>query len=148
MDIKEAIKAAAPRYSRVRIPRDNSERVVEGARHLAPNLGRRMVAARLLDRAVFLRELLLQDLQLEIEHLTREEAMKAARFLAAVMGQAHGRWMDAPTKKNSRDELRRYRTRNLDAPSWIRASIVELLVSHEGEYLERCRRYSMNPAPP
>jgi len=36
MDIKEATQAAAPRYPRVRMPRDNAERVVEGARHLAP----------------------------------------------------------------------------------------------------------------
>jgi uncharacterized protein (DUF2252 family) len=43
MDIKEAIKAAAPRYSRVRMPRDNAERVVEGARRLTPNLGHRML---------------------------------------------------------------------------------------------------------
>ena len=44
MDIKEAVQAAAPRYPRVRMPRDNAERVVEGARHLAPNLGQRMLA--------------------------------------------------------------------------------------------------------
>ena len=54
MDIKEATQAAAPRYSRVRMPRDNAERVVEGARHLAPNLGQRMIATRFLERAVFL----------------------------------------------------------------------------------------------
>jgi hypothetical protein len=54
--------------------------VVEGARHLKPNLGRRMLAARFLDRGVFLRELLPQELQLEIEHLTREEAIKVARY--------------------------------------------------------------------
>jgi len=145
MDIKEAIKAAAPRYSRVRMPRDNAERVVEGARHLAPNLGRRMLAARFLDRAVFLRELLPQDLQLEIEHLTREEAMKAARFLAAVVGQAHARQMDLPAKKKWQEELHHHRTTKLDAPSWLWASIVELLVSHEGEYLEHCRKYAMQP---
>jgi uncharacterized protein (DUF2252 family) len=145
MDIKEAIKAAAPRYSRVRMPRDNAERVVEGARRLTPNLGQRMLAARFLDRAVFLRELLPQDLQLEIEYLTREEAMKAARFLAAVVGQAHARQMDLPTKKKWQQELHHHRTTKLDAPSWLWASIVELLVSHEGEYLEHCRKYAMQP---
>ena len=145
MDIKEAIKAAAPRYSRVRMPLDNAERVVEGARHLATNLGIRMLAARFLDRAVFLRELLPQDLQLEIEDLTREEAMKAARFLAAVVGQAHARQMDMPTKKKWQEELQHHRTTKLDAPSWLWASIVELLVSHEGEYLEHCRKYAMQP---
>jgi uncharacterized protein (DUF2252 family) len=143
MDIKEAIQAAAPRYPRARMPRDNAERVVEGARHLAPNLGQRMLAARFLERAVFLRELLPQDLQLEIEHLTREEAMKAAQFLAAVVGQAHARQMNVVAKKKWQDVLKRHRSRNLDAPSWLWSSIVELIVSHEGEYLEHCRKYAM-----
>jgi uncharacterized protein (DUF2252 family) len=145
MDIKEATQAAAPRYPRVRMPRDNAERVVEGARHLAPNLGKRMLATRFLDRAVFLRELLPQDLQLEIEHLTRDEAMKAAWFLAAVVGQAHARQWDTPTKKKWLDELKSHRSAKLDAPSWLWSSIVELLVSHEGGYLEHCRRYAMEP---
>ena len=145
VDIKEAVQAAAPRYSRVRIPRDNAERVVEGARHLAPNLGQRMLPARFLDRAVFLRELLPQDLQLEIEHLTRDEAMKAARFLAAVVGQAHARQMNTLTKRKWHDELKRHRTKKLDAPTWLWSSVVELLVSKEGEYLEHCRKYSMEP---
>jgi uncharacterized protein (DUF2252 family) len=95
-------QAAAPRYPRARMPRDNAERVVEGARHLAPNLGQRMLAARLFDRAVFLRELLPQDLQLEIEHLTRDEAMKAAHFLAAVVGHAHARQMNVWRRKSGR----------------------------------------------
>jgi uncharacterized protein (DUF2252 family) len=116
--------------------------VVEGARHLAPNLGQRMLAAKFFDRAVFLRELLPQDLQLEIEHLTRDEAMKAARFLAAVVGEAHARQMDAPTKKKWQDELKQHRTKKLDAPSWLWASVVELLIGHEGEYLEHCRKYA------
>jgi hypothetical protein len=50
-----------------------------------------MIAARLLDKPVFLRELLPQDLKLEIPQLTREEAMKAARYLAIVVGEAHAR---------------------------------------------------------
>ena len=145
MDIKEATQAAAPRYSRVRMPRDNAERVVQGARHLAPNLGQRMLAARFFDRTVFLRELLPQDLQLEIEHLTRDEAMKAAHFLAAVVGQAHARQMDSATRKKWEDELKLHRTKKLDAPSWLWSSIKELLMSHEGEYLEHCRKYALVP---
>ena len=35
IDIKEAVQAAAPRYAGVSMPRDNAQRVVEGARHLA-----------------------------------------------------------------------------------------------------------------
>jgi uncharacterized protein (DUF2252 family) len=103
-------------YPRVRVPRDNAQRVVEGARHLAPNLGQRMLATRFLDRTVFLRELLPQDLQLEIEHLTRDESMKAARFLAMVVGKAHARQMASEEKTHWRDELSRHRSRTLDAP--------------------------------
>ncbi len=147
MDIKEAAQAAAPRYPRVRMPRDNAERVVEGARHLAPNLGQRMLATRFLDRAVFLRELLPQDLQIEIERLTRDEAMKAAWFLAAVVGQAHARQLDKPARQKWLDELKHHRSAKLDAPSWLWSSIVELLISHEGEYLEHCRRYALEPVP-
>jgi uncharacterized protein (DUF2252 family) len=146
MDIKEATQATAPRYPRVRMPRDNAERVVEGALHLAPNLGRRMLATRFLERTIFMRELLPQDLQLEIEHLTRDEAMKAAWFLAAVVGQGHARQMDTLAKQKWREELKRHRNAKLDAPSWLWSSIVELLVSHEGEYLEHCRKYAMEPA--
>ena len=103
-----------------------------------------MLAARFLARAVFLRELLPQDLQLEIEHLTRAEAMKAAGFLAAVVGQGHARQMDT-LKQNWQADLKRHRIAKLDAPSWLWSSIVELLVSHEGEYLEHCRKYAMEP---
>jgi uncharacterized protein (DUF2252 family) len=53
--------------------------------------------------------------------------------------------MDAPAKKKWRQALQDYRTRKLDAPSWLWASFVELLVSHEGEYLEHCRKYAMDP---
>jgi uncharacterized protein (DUF2252 family) len=90
MDVKEAVQASAPRYPKVKMPRDNAERVVEGAQHLSPHLGERMMAARLMERSVFLRELLPQDLKLEIDQLTREEAMKAARFLALVVGPKAG----------------------------------------------------------
>jgi len=36
MDVKEAVSAAAPRYAG---PKDQAERVVEGAMHLSPHLG-------------------------------------------------------------------------------------------------------------
>ena len=47
MDIKEAAQAAAPRAVSVKMPSDQAERVVEGARHLSPYLGKRMRAVRL-----------------------------------------------------------------------------------------------------
>ena len=143
IDIKEAAQAAAPRYAGVRMPRDNAERVVEGARHLSPLLGERMRAARLSDRAVVIRELLPQDMKLTIEQLTRDEAMKAARFLARVVGQAHARQMDAGQRRAWLTELRRNRSKTLDAPGWLWKSILELVSSHSVGYLEHCRRYAM-----
>jgi uncharacterized protein (DUF2252 family) len=144
IDIKEAAQAAAPRYAGVRMPRDNAQRVVEGARHLAPFLGDRMRAARLAERSVVIRELLPQDMKLTIEQLTRDEAMKAARFLALVVGKAHARQMDDIERKAWLGELRRSRSKTIDAPPWLWKSIVELVSGHEAGYLEHCRRYSLD----
>jgi uncharacterized protein (DUF2252 family) len=143
IDVKEAAQAAAPRHGRIKTPRDNAERVVEGARHLSPYLGQRMAAEHLLDRSVFVRELLPQDLKLEIDRLTREEAMKAARFLAAVVGKAHARQLDPPTRRKWRTEVNRNWSKRLDAPAWLWSSIVGLVASHEAGYLEHCRRYAL-----
>ncbi len=142
IDIKEAAQAAAPRYSGVRMPRDNAERVVEGARHLSPSLGERMRSARLADRPVVLRELLPQDMKLTIEQLTRDEATKAARFLALVVGKAHARQMDLAERKAWLGELRKNRSKTLDAPGWLWTSIVQLVSSHAAGYLEHCRKYA------
>jgi uncharacterized protein (DUF2252 family) len=138
MDIKEAVAAAAPRYAQGKMPKDQAERVVEGATHL----GKRMVAARLDGRSVFIRELLPQDLKIEIERLTVQDAMKAASFLAGVVGKAHARQMDESTRKGWFKELERNRSATLEAPSWLWCSVVSLIGSHEVAYLEHCRRYA------
>lgn len=143
MDIKEAVKAVVPRYSSQRMPRDNAERVVAGARHLAPFLGERMVAERLFERSVFLRELLPQDLKIELDSLSHEEAMRSAYFLAMVVGRAHARQMDAATRHSWQAELKRNRSKKFEAPSWLWNSIVELIITHERGYLEHCRRYAL-----
>ncbi len=143
MDIKEAVGSPAPAHPEAPEPADDAQRVVEGARHLSPFLGERMRATRLGDRPVFIRELLPQDLKVEIDHLTTEEAMKAARFLATVVGFAHARQMDSAARAAWRDELGLHRSKTLDAPSWLWSSVVELLVSHERSYLEHCLRYAM-----
>jgi uncharacterized protein (DUF2252 family) len=142
MDVKESVAAAAPRYGRKMMPKDQAERVVEGAMHLSPHLGKRMVAARLDGRSVFIRELLPQDLKIEIERLTVQDAMKAASFLAGVVGKAHARQMDEATRKGWFKELERNRTSTLEAPSWLWSSVVSLIGSHEVAYLEHCRRYA------
>jgi uncharacterized protein (DUF2252 family) len=141
IDIKEATKAAAPHAPNVRMPRDHAARVVEGARHLSPALGNRMAATTLLDTSVFIRELMPQDLKLEIEHLGRDEALKTARFLAMVVGHAHSRQMDSAMRRRWHKELQRNRSKTLDAPSWLWASVVDLVAEHERGYLEHCRKY-------
>ena len=147
MDVKEAVSAAAPSIPKAKMPRDRAERVLQGALHLSPNLGERMVAERLLDRSVFVRELLPQDLKLEIEQLTRDEAMTVAHYLAFVVGMAHARQMDAATRQTWRAALRRGWSKGLDAPAWLWSSIVSLVASHEAAYLEHCRRHALDNAP-
>jgi uncharacterized protein (DUF2252 family) len=142
IDIKEATKAAAPSATRRRAPKNNAARVVEGASMLSPFLGQRMLAARFMKRDVFLRELIPQDLKLELDQLTREEAVSAARYLASVVGKAHGRQMDEATRKRWKNDLDKHRLKEINAPSWLWTSVVELVASHEAAYLEHCREYA------
>jgi uncharacterized protein (DUF2252 family) len=142
MDIKEAVTAAAPRYLGRKMPKDQGERVVEGAKHLSPHLGKRMIAGKIDERSVFVRELLPQDLKVVIEQLTVADAMKAASFLAGVVGKAHARQMDEAAREEWSNELDRHRSKTLEAPSWLWSSVVSLIGSHELAYLEHCRKYA------
>ncbi len=143
VDIKEAVQAAAPRASGAAMPGDDAGRAVEGARSLAPFLGERMLASRLLGRPVVMRELLPQDLKLEIDQLSRKEAVEAARYLASVVGQAHASQMDTAARNAWGRELGRSRhVDGLDAPSWLWSSVVQLMAVHEAAYLEHCRAYA------
>jgi hypothetical protein len=74
--MKEAIEPAGPRSKPGVTPRDNAKRVIAGTSNLSPFPGERTIAGNLLERSVFVRELLPQDLKIEIEHLSRNEAMK------------------------------------------------------------------------
>jgi uncharacterized protein (DUF2252 family) len=143
VDIKEASPASAPRARVSKMPKDNGQRVVEGAKHLSPALGERMMAARLLERSVVLRELMPQDLKLEIDQLTRSEAVNSARYLAEVVGKAHARQMDASTRKEFAATFSMRKAARLDAPSWLWSSVVELASAHEAAYLEHCRSYAL-----
>jgi uncharacterized protein (DUF2252 family) len=143
MDIKEAAPAAAPRSPGAKIPTNPAERVVEGARHLSPYLGTRMRASKLMDKPVFVRELMPQDLKIEIERLSPGEATKTAYFLSAVVGKAHSRQMDSNTRIKWLKDLQHNRSRSLDAPSWLWISMVDLLADHERAYLEHCRKYAL-----
>jgi uncharacterized protein (DUF2252 family) len=142
IDLKEATTAAAPR-SRAMI-RNNAQRVVKGASALSPNLGERMLAIRLMGRDVVMRELMPQDLKFDLDRLTREEAEAASKYLAGVVGKAHGRQMDSKTRLAWLTELKRQHSKNLDAPGWLWTSVMSLVAEHEVAYLEHCRRYASN----
>jgi uncharacterized protein (DUF2252 family) len=101
-----------------------------------------MRAAKLMHKSNLLRELLPQDLKIEIERLTEGEALEVAHYLAAMVGKAHSRQMDAAVRKQWQADLSRNRTKTLDAPNWLWSSVVELLAEHERAYLEHCRRYA------
>jgi uncharacterized protein (DUF2252 family) len=142
LDFKEATSAAAPRAPGIAMPSDNAVRVVTGARALSPNLGQRMIAGKLSGKPVVIRELLPQDLKLEVDSLTREQAVRVARYLAGVVGHAHARQMDRATRADWRKELQRFSAK-LDAPPWLWNSVVELVASHEAGYLEHCRKHAL-----
>jgi uncharacterized protein (DUF2252 family) len=102
-----------------------------------------MLALRLLGKPVFIRELLPQDLKLEIEHLSRDEAMGVAKFLAHVVGRAHSRQMSTSDRAKWLADLQLNRSKSLDAPSWLWNSVVDLVGVHEAAYLQHCRRYAL-----
>jgi len=143
MDIKEAIAAAAPAYPAREMPENNAERVEVGARALSPYLGDRLRAGEMAGKSIFVRELLPQDLKIEVEYLTEDEAIKTAFFLANVVGRAHAGQMSVGDAAEWWSDLQKNRSKSLDAPSWLWSSIVSLLMSHEGGYLEHCRRFAL-----
>jgi uncharacterized protein (DUF2252 family) len=146
IDIKEATKAAAPRYAEGHMPVDDGERVVTGARALSPGFGERMLPIKMLGKSFVMRELLPQDIKLDIETLDRDEAASVARYLASVVGAAHGRQMNKAMKRKWLAELKGNRPKTLEAPSWLWTSVTELIASHEVAYLDHCRQYANTAA--
>jgi uncharacterized protein (DUF2252 family) len=143
IDLKEAVAAAAPAASGAAMPRDHAERVVAGAKALAPNLGERMLAVQFIGKPIVLRELMPQDLKLEIDQFSRSEAVKAARYLAYVIGVAHARQMSRDDRSAWRRALASRLRTEIDAPSWLWDSVVDLTATHEAGYLEHCRLYAL-----
>ena len=146
VDIKEAAAAAAPAAPGADMPAHHGQRVAAGARALSPNLGDRMMAAGLLGRPVIVRELMPQDLKLEIDQFSRAEAVNAARYLAYVVGRAHARQLDESDRSAWGHELERRRPDDLEAPHWLWSSVVALAARHEQGYLEHCRQYALAAA--
>jgi uncharacterized protein (DUF2252 family) len=139
VDIKEATKPAAPRDTERSMPGNNAERVVTGARALSPNLGERMFVAEVLGRPVVVRELMPQDLKIEIENVSEKGALKIAGYLGYVVGRGHARQLVPKMKRDWMRLLERNRPKALDAPTWLWSSVVELVGVHESAYLNHCR---------
>jgi uncharacterized protein (DUF2252 family) len=146
VDIKEGVTAAAPGTPNVKMPRDNAIRVVTGAKALSPNLGERMMASKLLGKAVVIRELMPQDLKIEVSRLSQDEAISLAHYLGGVVGRAHGRQMTSSQRRTWSSDLAKSHKASLEAPSWLWSSVVELIGLHEAAYLDHCRRFALAAA--
>jgi uncharacterized protein (DUF2252 family) len=143
LDLKEAVAPLAPPIAQELIPEHQGERAVRGAQALSPTLGQRMVAGTVAGHEVFVRELMPQDLKLELSMFDDVEARATARALARVVGLGHARQMDEGDSLTWRKALVSSSTRSLDAPSWLWSSVVELVGVHERAYLEHCRRFAL-----
>ena len=146
LDLKQAVTPLAPRSANATLPAHQGERVVSGALGLSPALGERMVWGTVTNREVFVRELLPQDLKLELERLDAMEVRAVSRTLGRILGLAHARQMDSAHRTSWKKELQRGISRSLDAPSWLWWSVVELVGAHESAYLHHCRRYALETA--
>jgi len=100
---------------------------------------------RLLGKPFVLRELRPQDLKIEIDQFNRPEAIRAAHYLAYVLGRAHAAQMNGSERKAWAQELRDPSFGSLDAPPWLWRSVVKLMGRHEAAYLEHCRLYAASP---
>jgi uncharacterized protein (DUF2252 family) len=138
VDIKEVPRATVPHREQKGMPADPALRIVAGARTLSPQLGERMVGARLAGRPVAIRELSPHDLKIELGRLTPEQAAALAAYLAGVLGRAHGRQLDRDQRRGWAAEIGCPKPA-AGPPAWLWSSVVELLAIHEAAYLEHCR---------
>ena len=143
LDLKQAVGARSPWAGGMDPGLTHGERVVRGAKSLAPALGQRMAFAELLNRSVFIRELLPQDLKVELDHISVESGREVAYYLGMVVGRAHGRQLDPAARRSWQAEIAKRRSKTLDAPSWLWQALVDLVAVHEHAYLEHCRRYAL-----
>ena len=143
LDIKQAIEPSAPWAPGANTGMAPGERVLNGASRLAPALGQRMLAATILGRSVFVRELLPQDLKIELDRVEAADARAVAYYLGMVVGRAHRRQLDPQATRAWATEMATHRTKNLDAPNWLWQALIKLVALHEHAYLEHCRRYAL-----
>lgn len=143
LDVKEAIDPIAPAMKASGLADHPASRVLAGARKIAPALGARMVATHLLDHSVFVRELMPEDLKVELDTLSAEDGRDVAYYLGSVVGRAHARQLDGERRRAWEAEMQTRRSKTIDAPSWLWTAVVDLVGIHERAYLEHCRRYAL-----
>ena len=146
LDIKQAISPLAPTVDPAALPAHYGERVVAGARALAPLLGERMISGTVGGRAVFVRELMPQDLKLELEMLDDKEACATARALARLLGSSHARQLSRTDRSSWNKSIRAAASKRIHAPSWLWKALVDLVGVHERAYLEHCRLHALTDA--
>lgn len=144
VDIKEAVASVAPADDPAAMPNQPAERVRQAACALSPFLGGRLLPVEMLGGSFFIRELAPQDLKIEVEQFSRGEAVKAARYLAFVVGVAHSRQMDASTREGWAARLAAdTQAARGDTPTWLWRSVVQLAGQHESGYLDHCRKVAL-----
>ena len=84
-----------------------------------------------------------QHLKLDIDRLTRSEALASGRYLAEIIGEAPARQIDASTRKEFAASSKRHKATHLNASFRLWSSIVGFVAAHEMQHLERCRRYAL-----
>jgi uncharacterized protein (DUF2252 family) len=52
--------------------------------------------------------------------------------------------MDASVRREFASSFNQRKAAQLNAPSWLWSSVVELSSAHEAAYLEHCRRYALD----
>jgi uncharacterized protein (DUF2252 family) len=100
----------------------------------------------MLGKSFFVRELMPQDMTLDIRQLHPREAAELALYLGYLIGRAHVQQMEEDVWRAWRTELRRAQPKSLDAPRWLWSATLLLLADLETAYLEHCRRY-LAPVP-
>ena len=80
-----------------------------------------------------------EDLKLKMEQFRRKEGVTAARYLAAVVGKAHGRQMSPADRARWAEDVEGQHGANAAQASWLWTTVVALLTRHKGAYLEHCR---------
>lgn len=140
IDVKEAVAPLAP--ARGELPDAPADRVLEGAKHIAPALGLRMAATHVLEHSVFVRELLPQDLKVELDEISVEDGRSVAYYLGSVVGRAHARQVHGEARRAWQTEMNKH-GKSLDVPHWLWRAVIDLIGVHERAYLEHCRRYAL-----